>query len=241
MTAHATLVTKCAPRFGDELTESVSVRSVPLSEDGHYSATTSFSDELEPGVPTVGGLRAEGTIAFSARVLSGGVARGAVRVRSTYSDPATGAELAQCDTGRIAWAARRPAPDAGRRALQPGTHRGTTGQDEPFLMRVTRDGRFVRRAGLTVRVGCPSGIGLPLDVVAHRVRVRRGRFGAADEFRRPFTYPDGDQVVEQYSWQLRAVSAVAGPAGRSSCTGWCTGKATASASARATPERHASR
>jgi hypothetical protein len=113
--------------------------------------------------------------------------------------------VSRCDTGRIPWAARRPALDAGtgRPALQPGTHRGTTDQDEPFMIRVARDGRLVRRAGMTVGVGRPSGIGLPLDVVAHRVRVRRGRFGAADEFRRPFTYPDGNQVVEQYSWQLR--------------------------------------
>jgi hypothetical protein len=70
-------------------------------------------------------------------------------------------------------------------------------------MRVSRGGRLVRRAGMTVRVGCPSGIGLPLDVVAHRVRVRRGRFGATDEFQRPFTYPDGTQVTERYSWKLR--------------------------------------
>jgi hypothetical protein len=56
---------------------------------------------------------------------------------------------------------------------------------------------------MTVRVGCPSGIGLPLDVVAHRLRVRRGRFGATDDFRREFTYPDGTPVVERYTWELR--------------------------------------
>ena len=205
LSAHATLVTRCAPRFGDALTESVSVRNVQLSDDGRYSATTSFSDELEPGVPTVGGLSAKGTIDFSVRVLAGGRARGAVRVRSTYSDRSTGAELSSCDTGRIAWALRRPAPDsgAGRPAPKPRTYRGTTEQDEPFLMRVTRRGRLVQRAGLTVRVGCPSGIGLPLDVVAHLVRVRRGRFGATDVFERPYTYPDGSAVVERYSWKLR--------------------------------------
>jgi hypothetical protein len=205
LSAHTTLVTKCAPRFGDALTESVSVRSAKLSDDGRYSATTSFTDDLEPGVPTVGGLRAEGTIEFSARILPGGLARGSVRVRSTYSDPATGAELSRCDTGGIRWEARRPAPDAGRGSPEPRprTYRGTTSQDEPFLMRVTRAGRLMRRAGLTVRVGCPSGIGLPLDVVAHRVRIRRGRFGATDDFERPFAYSGGEQVVERYSWKLR--------------------------------------
>ena len=203
--AHATLVTNCSPRFGDSLTESVSVRNERLSPSGRYAATTSFEDELEPGVPTVGGLHAEGTTAFSIRVLAGGRAAGAVRVRSVYSDPRTGEEVARCDTGRIAWVARRPLPDAGegRVSLQPGSHRGTTDQDQPVLMRVDRDGRRVRRAGLTVRVGCPSGIGLPLDVVAHKARVRRGRFGASGGFERPFTYPDGTRVVEHYSWAMR--------------------------------------
>jgi hypothetical protein len=205
LSAHATLVTKCAPRFGDELTESVSVRNGRLSDTGRYSATTSFSDQMEPGVAIVGGLKAEGTIAVTARVLAGGVARGVVRVRTVYTDPASGAERSRCDTGRIPWEARRPSPDAGAGdpVRQPGTFRGTTDQDEPFLMKVAPDGRLVRRAGMTVRVGCPSGIGLPLDVVAHRLRVRRGRFGARDEFQRAFTYPDGRQVVERYTFQLR--------------------------------------
>jgi hypothetical protein len=219
--ARATLVTDCSPRFGDALTESVAVRDARLSEGGRYRATSSFRDELEPGVPVVGGLRAEGTIAFSARVLAGGAARGSMRVRTTYSDPDTGAELARCDTGPIAWSARRPAPDAGTGGtrLQPGTHRGTSGQDEPFLMRVTRRGRLVRRAGMTVRMGCPSGIGLPLDVVAHRVPVRRGRFGAGGEFDRPYTYPDGTRVVESYSWELRGRFGTRGAAGTFSMRG----------------------
>ena len=203
--AHATLVTECAPRFGDALTESVSIRNLRLSDDGRYSGTSSFTDELEPDVPTVGGLRAQGTIDFTLRALDRGRARGMVRVRTIYTDPATGAELSRCDTGAIPWTARRPAPDdgLGRPAPKPRTYRGTTEQDEPFLMRVTRRGRLVQRAGLTVRVGCPSGIGLPLDVVAHLVRVRRGRFGATDVFERPYTYPDGSAVVERYSWKLR--------------------------------------
>ena len=203
--AHATLVTKCSPRFGDSLTESVSVPNARLSERGRYGATTPFSEEVEPGVPGIGGLRAEGTIAFSAEVLRGGVARGSVRVRTTYSDPATGAELSRCDTGIIRWVARRPPPDAGtgRPAPRAGTQRGTTEQEEPFLMRVARGGRLVRRAGLAVRVDCPSAIGLPLDVVAHRLRLRRGRFGATDEFQRSFTSSDGIELVERYSWKLR--------------------------------------
>ena len=203
--AHATLVTKCSPRFGDSLTESVSVPNARLTERGRYSATTTFSDDVEPGVPGVGGLRAEGTIAFAAEVLRGGAARGSARVRTTYSDPSTGAELARCDTGLIRWVARRPPPDAGAGPPAPraGTQRGTTEQEQPFLMRVGPGGRRVRRAGLTVRVDCPSAVGLPIDVVAHRVRVRRGRFGAADEFRRSFTSSDGTELVERYSWKLR--------------------------------------
>jgi hypothetical protein len=204
-TANATLVTVCSPRFGDSLTESVAVKNERLSPDGRYAATSTFQDDLEPGVRTVGGLHAEGTIRLSVGVQGGGRAAGTIRVRTTYTDPGTGQEVARCDTGRIGWIARRPLPDAGegRVQLQPGTHRGTTEQGHPFLARVTRRGRLVRRAGLTVQVGCPSGIGLPLDVVAHRIRVRRGSFGAADRFERPYTYPDGTRVVERYSWEMR--------------------------------------
>jgi hypothetical protein len=203
-TAHATLVTRCSPRFGDQLTESISVRNVRLDAGGRYSATTGFTDRVDQGVPLTGGMFAEGTISFSARVLAGGLARGTVRVRTDYSRSEGGSVVSHCDTGPIPWTARRPRPDAGtgRSTLQPGTHRGTTGQDEPFVMRVTRRGRLVRRAGLTVRVDCVSAIGLPLDVVARRVRVRRGRFGAAGGFTRPYTNPDGTEVVERYRWEL---------------------------------------
>ena len=214
-TARATLVTRCSPRFGDTLTESVTVRDERLSPEGRYDGTSTFEDALEPGVRTVGGLQAKGTIRLSIGVRAGGRAVGAIRVLTTYSDPRTGAEVARCDTGRIGWVARRPFPDTGegRLRLQPGTHRGTTEQGEPFLARVTKRGRLVRRAGLTVRVGCPSGIGLALDVVAHRIRVRRGRFGASDEFERPFTYPDGTRVVERYSWTMRGRFGARGAAG----------------------------
>lgn len=223
-TARATLVTKCAPRFGDALTESVSVRDQALSPGGRYSATNSFTDDIERGVPDVGGLHAEGTIVFSVRVhreagaaeagaaatAGDGRASGFVRVRTTYVDPDTGKELARCDTGRIRWVARRPGERAGAGAVpgssvlaRGGALRGTTGQGEPFLMRTAAEGRAVGRAGLTVRVGCVSAVGLSLDVVAHRVPIRRGRFGARDTFRRRFTYPDGREVVERYAWRLR--------------------------------------
>jgi hypothetical protein len=204
LNAHATLVTNCAPRFGDELTESISVRNAKLGDDGRYSATTTFSDVVDPGVPLTGGMVAEGTIAFSVEVAPRGVATGRVRVRTSYRDAHGGGELSSCDTGDIPWSARRPAANAGsgRTALQPGTHRGTTDQDEPFLMRVTRRGRLVRRAGLTVNVDCASAVGLPLDVVAQRMRVRRGRFAGEGGFRRPFTDRDGRELVERYSWKL---------------------------------------
>jgi hypothetical protein len=210
--ADATLVTKCSPRFGDALTATVMIRDETLSPLGRYSATNSFTDDIAPGVPVVGGLRAEGTIAFSVEVEGG--ASGFVQVRTTYRDPDTNKVVSRCDTGRIEWAARRPPRDAGLGKPAPGLGagpwpragrvlRGVTAQDEPFLMRVTRRGRLVHRAGLTVQVGCASDVGLGLDVVAHRVRVRRGRFGARDRFRREFVRPNGRRLVETYSWVLR--------------------------------------
>ena len=220
-TAHATLVTKCTPRFGDQLTESVAVRDVHLDATGRYSATTSFADRVDPGVPLTGGMLADGTISFAVRVMAGGLARGTVRVRTNYSPNEDGPLVSRCDTGQIPWTARRPAADAGsgRSMLQPGTHRGTTDQDEPFLMRVTDRGRLVRRAGLTVRVDCRSAVGLPLDVVAQRVRVRRGGFGAAGGFSRPYTDPNGRRVVERYRWQLRGRFGSRGSRGTFELTG----------------------
>ena len=161
LTAHATLVTKCSPRFGDQLTESISVRDVRLDSAGRYGATSSFSDRADPGVPLTGGMFVEGTITFSARVLAGGLARGTARVRTTYSRTEGGPVVSRCDTGRIAWSALRPPGDTGtgRSTLQPGTHRGTTDQDEPFLMRVTDRGRLVRRAGVTARWTAPARSG----------------------------------------------------------------------------------
>jgi hypothetical protein len=220
-TAHATLVTKCAPRFADQLTESISVKDVRLDDAGRYRATTNFSDRVDPGVPLTGGMLADGTISFSVRVTAGGPARGTVRVRTNYSPNVDGPVVSRCDTGPIPWIARRPAADAGRghSTLQPGTHRGTTDQDEPFLMRVTDHGRLVRRAGLTVRVDCRSAIGLPLDVVAQRVRVRRGSFGAAGGFSRPYTDPNGRRVVERYRWELRGRFGTRGARGTFELTG----------------------
>ena len=204
-TAHATVVTRCSPRFGDKLTERITVRNARLDGDGVYRATTRFSDRADPSVPLTGGMFAEGTIYFSAGVMAGGLAHGTVRVRTDYAESEGGTPTSRCDTGSIRWVARRPGAGSGRgrTVLQPGTLRGTTSQDQPFLMRVTDRGRLVRRAGLTVSVDCPSAGGLPLDVVARQVRVRRGRFGAAGRFTRPYTDADGREMIESYRWELR--------------------------------------
>ena len=203
-TAHATLVTRCSPRFGDKLTENITVRNARLDGDGIYRATTRFSDRVDPSVPVTGGLFAEGTIYFSTGVMAGGLAHGTVRVRTDYAESEGGTQVSSCDTGSIPWVARRPGAGSGRgrTVLQPGTHRGTTSQDQPLLIRVTDRGRLVRRAGLTVSVDCPSASGLPLDVVARQVRVRGGRFGAAGDFTRPYTDADGRRVIESYRWEL---------------------------------------
>jgi len=204
LTADATLVTKCAARFGDQLTETISVRDVQLDATGRHSATTSFSERVRRGVPMTGGLFAKGTISFSVHVGDEGLARGTARVRTRYSRTERGPAVSTCDTGSIRWTARRPAVDAGRgrSRLQPGVHRGTTADDEPFLMRVTRGGRLVRRAGLTVHVDCPSSDGMPLDVVAQRARVRHGAFRARGRFEFSYTNRNGRPRVDRYVWVL---------------------------------------
>jgi hypothetical protein len=204
--AHATLVTKCGPRFGDGLVETIAVTDGQLSTRGAYRASASFSDEVAPGVPEIGGLHTDGTIDFSARVQSGGVAVGTARARTTYRDPQTGSVVSRCDTGTIGWTARLPAGGAGRgiARLQPGAHFGTTAQGGPFLMSVVRQGRLIARAGMTFLVSCPSAVGLPVDLVANRVPVARdGSFDATGTFRRGFTLGDGTAVLESYAWRLR--------------------------------------
>jgi hypothetical protein len=204
--AHATLVTKCGPRFGDGLVETIAVTDGRLSARGAYRASASFSDDVAPGVPEIGGLHTDGTISFSARVRKGGVAAGTARARTSYRDPQTGAEVSRCDTGSIDWTARLPSGAVGRGEArpQPGVHLGTTAQGEPFLMRVVRRGRMIEQAGMTFSVSCPSAAGLPLDLVANRVPVSRdGSFDATGTFRRGFTLSDGTAVLESYAWRLR--------------------------------------
>jgi hypothetical protein len=205
LTADATLVTRCAPRFGDHLTETISVRGVQLDAGGRYSGTTSFHGRVGRGVPLTDGLFARGTIAFAVHVGPEGLARGTAQVRTSYSRTERGRAVATCDTGSIRWTARRPAGDAGTGAirLQPGVHRGTTADHEPFLMRVIRGGRLVGRAGLTVHVDCPSTDGMPLDVVARRARVHRGAFHARGRFGYSYANRNGRRVVERYHWVLR--------------------------------------
>jgi|SRR5215211_1278369 len=204
--ARATLVTKCGPRFGDGLVETIAVTDGHLSARGAYRASASFSDQVAPGVPEIGGLHTDGTIDFSARVQSGGVAVGTARARTVYRDPQTGADVSRCDTGSIGWTARLPSSGVGRGTSrpQPGVHLGTTAQGGPFLMSVVRRGRLIARAGMTFLVSCPSAVGLPTDLVANRVPVSRdGSFDATGTFRRGFTLDDGTAVLESYAWRLR--------------------------------------
>lgn len=215
--ARATLVTECAPRFGDTLTESVFISRGPLSERGRYKGTTQFTDEVDPGVPGIGGLRAQGRIELEIRSVRRPLASGTIRVRTVYRDPNDGGEVvSRCDTGLIPWVARVPSRDAGRGATrrQPGEHHGLTAQGQPFLMDVAGRGRLVRRAGMTATVSCPSALGNALDVVAHGLRVgKRGRFGATGSFRRSFTRSDGTEVEEDYTWRLRGRFGRSGAAG----------------------------
>jgi hypothetical protein len=214
--AHATLVTSCAPRFRDGLTEAIAIEGGSLSGGGRYSGSTPFADLVDAGVPDIGGLRAEGTADLSLHVRAGGTATGTARVRTVYRDPATGAEVSRCDTGAIRWVARVPMRRAGRGRPrpQPGVHFGTTAQGAPFLMKVARRGRSIQRAGMTFTVSCPSANRLPLEIVAQRLPVSaEGRFQEAGTFERSFTLADGTPVRESYAWALSGRLGVEGAAG----------------------------
>jgi hypothetical protein len=214
--ARATLVTSCAPRFGDGLTESIEVDDGSLAAGGRYRASTPFDDGVAPGVPGIGGLRAVGAADLTVQVRSGGTASGTARVRTVYSDPATGAEVSRCDTGVIPWVTRVPARggERGRSRPRPGVLLGTTAQDAPFLMKVARRGRAIQRAGMTFTASCPSTNGLPLELVAQGVRIsENGRFEETGSFERGFTLADGTAVREAYTWVLRGRFGGEGAAG----------------------------
>lgn len=214
--ARATLVTNCAPRFGDGLTESIEVDGGSLSGDGRYSASTPFDDLVDAGVPDIGGLRAVGTADLTVQVRPGGTASGTARVRTVYRDPATGTKVSSCDTGAIPWVTRLPARGAagGRSRARPGVLFGATAQGAPFLMKVARRGRAIQRAGMTFTVSCPSTNELPLELVAQHVRVSaNGRFEDGGSFERSFTLADGTAVREVYTWALAGRFGAEGAAG----------------------------
>ena len=138
--------------------------------------------------------------------MAGGLARGTVRVRDHLLAARDRRRRYRAATpGPIPWTARRPAADAGRRHGR-APARNTPRHDRPgravsHARDRRRRARSPRRAHR--RVDCRSAVGLPLDVVAHRVRVRHGRFGAAGQLRAAVHRSARHAGGRALRWELR--------------------------------------
>lgn len=210
----ATLTTRCG-RFGAPLFDNVRLTNLPVA-GGRFAGLSRFSETIPVGIPKIGGLARTGTITARSRLGSRGRVTGVIRVQFTLIDPASGDRRASCDTGAIRWTGRVPPARAGRgrpRAPRATSYRGLTVQEQPFVLRTARRGHSVDRAGMTMVVACPSTQGRPLDLVASRMRISHGRFGARRGFRRSFTSPLFGPVRESYSWRLRGRFGSRGAAG----------------------------
>lgn len=210
----ATLTTRC-PGFSSPLFDNIRVTDVAVAK-GRFTRSQAFTETVPAGIPEIGGLRRSGTISVGTAIGFHGRAVGTIRNQFTLRDPRTGAVRANCDTGRVRFAARIPARRAGRGKPAPprgASLFGTTAQKLPFLLRVSRRARSVERAGMTLQVACPSALGRPIDLVATSMRIGRGRFGATGAFTRHYTTPQFGPVLESYRWRLRGRFGSLGAAG----------------------------
>ena len=210
----ATLTTRCG-RFRAPLFDNVRLTNLRVT-NGRFSGLSKFSESVPAGIPEIGGLARTGTIGATSRLGTDGRASGIIRVRFTLLDPRSGAQRASCDTRSVRWSARIPTAGAGAgkpRARRGSSYRGLTAQGQPLLLRTARRRRAVDRAGMTFVVACESTQGRPLDLVAVRMRIRRGRFGTRRTFKRDYVSPRFGPVRETYSWRLRGRFGSRGVAG----------------------------
>ncbi len=199
----ATLTTPCSG-VRASLFDNVRLSGLPVT-GGRFDGLSTFAETVAPGIPGIGGLVRTGGVSASAQVrLDGGIG-GVIRVRSALRDPLTGLTRGSCDTGTVRWEARVPPPRVGSgrpRRRRATSLRGLTAQGQPFLLRTSRRGRTVDRAGMTLLVTCPSAVGRPLELVAAGMRIRRGRFRATGRFTRSFASPQVGGLRERYRWRL---------------------------------------
>ena len=96
-------------------------------------------------------------------------ARGTVRMRSSAYDPASGAQVAGCDSQRLKWSLRRHA----RRI-----YGGASSQDEPVALYLNKKRTRVREIGVNWHSSCADGGYIDVPNAFTNFRIRKGaRFG----------------------------------------------------------------
>jgi hypothetical protein len=200
--------------FRTPLTDTIRLNATEIMGNSVQGASL-FTDDIPSGLPEIGGLRRRGVLAVTVRLHASGVATGRMRTASVFEDPRTGQPVNDprtgrqraCDSGSVRFRARIPSRAAARGRPRParrGSYFGTSRQRQPVLLKVSRTGRRVERAGMTFRVRCESALGLPLDVVALDMPiVRGGRFGNRGTFVRLYRSSTNGAVREDYRWTLR--------------------------------------
>jgi len=211
----ATLTSRCSG-FGAPLVENIRIAPIEVPEDGEIVIESEFNELIPPEVPRIGGLARTGLLTGRTTLGRRGGATGVLRTRFLLRDPGTGQVRARCGTGAVRFSMRIPSarPARGRpRPERGGSYFGTTGQRQPFLLRVGPGGRAVQAAGMAYKVSCASALGRPFQLVARAAGIRRGRFGKRGKFVREYLNAESVVVRESYRWRLAGRFGATGAAG----------------------------
>jgi len=211
----ATLTSRCSG-FGAPLVENIRIAPIEVPEDGEFVIESEFEELIPPEVPRVGGLERTGLLTGRTTLGRRGGATGVIRSRFLLRDPETGEPRARCGTGAVRFSMRIPSARPARGKPRPergGSYFGTTGQRQPFLLRVGPGGRTVGVAGMAYTVSCASALGRPFQLVARAAGIRKGRFGKRGSFVREYLNAEFVVVRESYRWRLAGRFGATGAAG----------------------------
>ncbi len=211
----ATLTSRC-PGFGVPLVENIRIAPIEVPEDGEFVIESEFNELIPPEVPRIGGLERIGLLTGRTILGRSGGATGGLRSRFILRDPATREVRARCGTGAVRFNMRIPSARPARGKPRPergASYFGTTGQRQPFLLRVGPGGRTVGAAGMAYTVSCASALGRPFQLVAKAARIRKGRFDKRGSFVREYLNAELIVVRESYRWRLAGRFGATGAAG----------------------------